>query len=234
LWCHTRNNQEADIMKTALPKGSHRARIVRFADGDTFVALIKLAWGVWVERYVRIEKLESWELHGPDEANAINAARTLTTRFAWQEVILSCSNRRLDRYGRVVASVATQTGDLASQIIEMRLGWPYDQKKRATLPQEPRSPTPAIADTLKIATVAAAATGTGCEAARDASTLVVLTHSGTNPLAVAPHQAATLPSHTILWTLAGVAACALVAGIIWLVHNRGKLVGIAAQVATKL
>lgn len=221
-------------MQSRLPKGSHIARIVRFADGDTFVALIKLAWGVWVERYVRIEKLESWELHGPDEARALDAARRLTARYAWAEVVLSCSNRRLDRYGRVVATVATETGDLCTQIIESKLGWPYAAKQRATMPAEAPVSSSAIADTITVAALAATATGTGCYTARDASTLVILQHSGTNSLAVAPHQAAQLPAHTALVVMLVLTGLAAAAGLTWLIHNRGKLVGIAANIATKL
>jgi hypothetical protein len=101
---------------------------------------------------------------------------------------------------------------------------------------------------MRIITIIAAITlytATGCYISRDASTLVVQngsTHSGTNNAAAglaqtataSPHQSATTATHYILWTLAGVALCCIVAGIVWLVHNRGKLLGLAAQAATKV
>ncbi len=76
----------------------------------------------------------------------------------------------------------------------------------------------------------------GCYIARDASTLVVVnaakgngsTNSATaSPISVvaSPHQSATLPTHVVLWTLAGVAVVALVAGVLWVIHNRAYLLG---------
>jgi hypothetical protein len=93
--------------------------------------------------------------------------------------------------------------------------------------------------------IAAAAIGTGCYTSRDASTLVVMTGSPgrgatnataslTQSIVASPRQTATTAEHWVLWTLAGVALVALVAAGIWLVHNRAKLLGLAAGVASKL
>lgn len=50
------------------PPNTHRARIMRVADGDTVLVLIEGLWGTWSEKYVRLAGIESYELDGPDAA----------------------------------------------------------------------------------------------------------------------------------------------------------------------
>lgn len=82
----------------------------------------------------------------------------------------------------------------------------------------------------------------GCYTSRDASTLVVQNGgrapAGSNycpavaqTVTASPHQSATTATHFVLYTLCGVALVGLVAAVVWLIHNRGKLLGIATTAA---
>ena len=84
------------------------------------------------------------------------------------------------------------------------------------------------------ATAAVTLSATGCTTTGPGGVLIV--SNGTNTLAVtaSTHSAMTLPTHAAAYVLGTLVAAALVAALIWLVHNRGKLAALAASAATKV
>lgn len=112
-------------MRTFAGKGALQGQLRRFADGDTVFCLIELLWGVWTEKYVRLPGVESWELDGPDRAKAVHARDQLNQLYAGVSCQIIPAKWGLDPYGRVIAQVIIEHGNLGDQIIELGLGWPY-------------------------------------------------------------------------------------------------------------
>lgn len=123
-------------MKIKARETALQGYIVRFADADTVIVLIKLAWGVWLEKHVRLTGIESWELDSSDYQLARDAVARLNTIFEMTPCILTPSNSSLDKYGRIRARVDSSHGDLADFIVRSGYGWYVDRKNRATLPQD--------------------------------------------------------------------------------------------------
>lgn len=98
-------------------------RIVRWADGDTAIVLLRLGWGVWVEKYLRIEGIDSWELDGHDAARAQEVRATLDTLYGWRECKALLSLDGLDCYGRWVGTLYIDGKDIRDEITERGLAW---------------------------------------------------------------------------------------------------------------
>lgn len=207
-------------MRTHLPRGTHEARIMRFADGDTVVCLVRCDFGVWVEKYVRLEGIESWELGGADDAKAVAAREELNRLLRGVDCLVHRSQRGHDLYGRIRGRITVGEADLAGEIVRLKLGWYATRAESAA--------THAAGVGLAAAACLAAAS---CTVARDASTLVMLQGSSTNAVVVTARQSAELPTHPWAMAVLIVAGIAAVVGLIWLVHNRGKLVGLATKIA---
>src|SRR5258706_463825 len=109
------------IMRAHLGKDRFPARIVRFADADTVIILIELGWGSWVEKYVRLVNLDSWELDSADKAKARAARDQLDEQFGWTPCTFVPSTKGFDRWGRVRGSVLTTEGDLAKWVVDHRV-----------------------------------------------------------------------------------------------------------------
>lgn len=210
-------------MKIQRPRGTHDTRILRFADGDTVVCLIRLEMGVWVEKYVRLEGLESWELGGPDDAKAVAAREALDREYKGRDVLLHRTRRGHDRYGRVRGRITVGEKDLALEIIRLNFGWACSASDSA-----------AAHRARSVAGVLALAVTGGCTMAREGSTLIYMPDAPHNKVAPVIRQAATIPTHTFGWVLLFLGVGGVVAGVLWLVHNRAKLVGMLATMAAKV
>jgi len=220
-------------MLTHRPPHTHSARILRFADADTVVLLIEGLFGTWTTHYVRLEGIESFELDGPDAAKAKAFRQELNRLLQGRDVLVHLTSHGHDKYARLRGRVTVGDSDLAEEIVKRGFAWHCTAKQSAALHAATRTAAPLAAVVI-----------TGCNIAKDAGTLIVMngarSGTGTNGLGRADQHidaavkaTNTTPTHAVLWVLGGVALIALVAGIIWLVHNRGKLAGLAASLATK-
>jgi hypothetical protein len=124
-------------MRAHLGKDRFPARIVRFADGDTVIVLIELGWGSWVEKYVRLVNLDSWELDSSDIDKARECRLRLDDRWGWQPAVFVPSTKGFDRWGRVRGSVLIEGGDLAAWIVSHGYGWWHGDAPCTHWPGEP-------------------------------------------------------------------------------------------------
>ena len=222
------------MAKFLRPPNTYGARILRFADGDTVLLLIRVRFGLWAEKYVRLVGIESYELDGPDKARAVAIRNELDRLLEGRGCLVHLRSEALDRYGRLCGSITVGETDLAAELVAKRFAW-FCSKKQSIAEHAAKVVVPA----------AVGAVAVGCYTSRDASTLIVQSgsggRSGTNSAAAvrqsieaAQHASSQLPSHIGLWILAGLAAVALVAAVIWVIHNRATLIGKLAVLGAKL
>lgn len=221
-------------MRTHTPPHTHQARILRFADADTVVVLIEGMWGIWSERYLRLLNIEAHELDGPQAETAKAHRDELNRLLGNRTCLVHLTSHGHDKYGRLRGQITIGESDLATTLVAKGFAW-------HCTPRDSAASHARTAAALAIAGASAA----GCYYARDAAQVIVVnqrpqdghtnsTAPGTITVSASPRQSATPPSHIVWWTLGGLALAALIAAIIWLVHNRGKLAGMVATIATKL
>ena len=210
-------------MQLVRPPNTHTARILRFADGDTVVLLVKATFGIHVEKYVRLEGIESFELNGPDRARAESARATLDTAFADRICLLHVRSHRHDKYARLIGSVTVGETDLATEIVKLGHAWHCTAKQSAAQHAAKLAPV-----------VAALAATVGCVQCREGATLVYAPYATNVTVDVASQWAQTVSQHPYRAVLIGLVVIAVVAAIVWVIHHRayliGKLAGLAAAV----
>jgi endonuclease YncB( thermonuclease family) len=130
-------------VKISLQQGAYDGHIVRAADGDTLIVLIKIGWGVYVEKHCRILGIDSWELAGPHEAKARQVQQRINSMWQMKPCRVFLSNRGLDKYGRFRARVAVDGRDVAKILVDLGLAW-YRKGKIAeeTMPGTPLEASP--------------------------------------------------------------------------------------------
>lgn len=150
-------------VKTPTTPATYPAHIVHFPDGDTVVMLIELGFGVKIEKPVRLQGIDSWEVSGPDEALALNARRILNDTFRGNAVTLVATSRGLDRYGRIRGDVRLNGKMLTEYIVANNFGWPANRRRPAsanvppsrrvevTYPANPPEPTEPAKTSLHVA-----------------------------------------------------------------------------------
>ena len=115
-------------------EGPVRAQVVRVIDGDTFDASARIWLGQAVEIRVRIMGIDAPELHARCDAErerAEAAREYLARRIEGGEVKLT--SVRYDKYaGRVDASVADKSGDVARAMLKAHMARPYEGGRRAS------------------------------------------------------------------------------------------------------
>ena len=129
-------------MKIHRGKEGMNARIIRFADGDTCIVMVCVGFGIWVEKYLRLEGIESWELNSSEDARALTTAQTLSNLYQWTPCIVFASPRGRDMYGRLRGRITTEDGDLAARIVDMKLAWFVNSKNHGADPQKSHEVTP--------------------------------------------------------------------------------------------
>src|SRR5580700_513557 len=130
-------------MKKSPQPGTHVARIMRFADADTAVVLIKGDFGVWVERYLRLKGIESYELDGPDRAKAQGIRTLLNEALGGRDCLVHLTSHGHDRYGRLRGQITVGEHDLAESLIERGHAWPCTAEESANMHagRQPHAPT---------------------------------------------------------------------------------------------
>jgi endonuclease YncB( thermonuclease family) len=118
-------------MQIDRPKGTHRARIVRFADADTAVLLIEGQWGIWVEKYVRLIGIESFELDGAHAETARGIRQLLNRDLAGDDCLIHLTSRGHDRYGRLRGRITLGDSDLAEWLCKKGYAWPCTAEESA-------------------------------------------------------------------------------------------------------
>ena len=115
-------------------EGPVRAQVVRVIDGDTFDASARIWLGQAIDIRVRILGIDAPELHArcDSERERAEAARDfLARRIEGGEVKLT--SVRYDKYGgRVDASVADASGDIARAMLKARMAQPYEGGRRTS------------------------------------------------------------------------------------------------------
>ena len=112
------------------PPNTHRARIMRVADGDTVLVLIEGLWGTWSEKYVRLAGIESYELDGPDAAKVKAVKVELNSLLEGRNVLVHLQGNGTDRYGRLRGRITVGDSDLATLLVEKGFAW-YCTKKES-------------------------------------------------------------------------------------------------------
>lgn len=102
----------------------HIFTIERFRDGDTVNGFLRCrCCGSISYCALRILKIESWEIKGPQKNKALQTAEALTTRFRGMSGPLLQRSIRYDRYGRVLADVIINGSALSLQLVELGYSW---------------------------------------------------------------------------------------------------------------
>lgn len=181
-------------LKVTLEKNSFEGWIVRAADGDTVIVLLKVRWGIWVERHCRILGIDSWELGGPHDDLAHKARLAIDHRFKMTPCIIQVSARGLDKYGRIRARIAVDGLDLATELCKMGVAWLREGKNAlptmpgaSIRPATPSGLLPAVVGLILFALV-------GCHAPAwqgDGSVFVASSSTATN--AVTPPVTINMP-----------------------------------------
>ena len=113
----------ASTMLTSQPPGTHTARILRFADADTVVVLVKLNLGVHVEKYLRLSGIESHELNGPQRGQALLIRDELNKALGGRDCLVHLLSNGHDRYGRQRGRVTVGELDLAAWLVSKGWAW---------------------------------------------------------------------------------------------------------------
>lgn len=103
--------------------------ITRPIDGDTVEVLLPLAWGVWVEKSVRIAGIESWELDSDHRADARRVRATMETFLRMVPAVLVPVRSGTEAHGRIVATLTVGGRDLATILCQKGLAWPTTRPK---------------------------------------------------------------------------------------------------------
>ena len=208
-------------MKVLYPPNTHNARILRFADGDTVVLLIQGLFGVWTTHTLRLLGIESYELDGPDRAKAQGIRDTLNEQLGNRGCLVHLRSHALDRYGRLRGRVTVGESDLATVLCEKGFAWAATREESIAKHMARR-----------VAGVVALTATAGCTVIRDGSSYVMI--SGTNSVTgdISQKGQATLPTHPVAVAVVLIGVLAGLAALGWLIHNRGKLLGLAAKITT--
>jgi endonuclease YncB( thermonuclease family) len=95
-----------------------------FCDGDTVVGYLTCGCcGAVRKERLRLPAIESWEIHSPEKARALEAARTGTDLFRGRSGVLTSRSLRRDKYGRIISDVIVAERSLAIQLVERKLAW---------------------------------------------------------------------------------------------------------------
>lgn len=112
------------VMATVQPSAhTHQGRILRWADGDTVIVLVRGTFGCWAETYLRLEGIESWELTGPHREKAVLARNALNEQTGGRDCLIHLRSHKHDRFGRLVGSITVGEQDMAKWIVEHGLAW---------------------------------------------------------------------------------------------------------------
>ncbi len=115
--------------------GPYQAKVIEVIDGDTFRASVKVWLGQDIEMLVRVDGIDTPELHGKcrqEKDMAFQAKEQLQDLIGTKEI--SLHDIRYGKYaGRVVARVTTDNDrDISRFLLAKNIARPYQGKKRAS------------------------------------------------------------------------------------------------------
>jgi endonuclease YncB( thermonuclease family) len=91
--------------------------------------LVELGWGVWLEKPVRLMRIDSWELSEDSRQLAMRAAARVTECFGMTKITIDPKQGGPDLHGRIRAEVTTTTGNLSDWLVASGLAWYRKPKK---------------------------------------------------------------------------------------------------------
>lgn len=98
--------------------------ITRFRDGDTVEGFSECSGcGSCRKEVVRLSKIESWELQGPEAAKASECAQRLTDKFRGVRGIIKSGRATRDKYGRRIADILIGDIMLSDWLVSNGLAW---------------------------------------------------------------------------------------------------------------
>lgn len=111
-------------MKVVRAHNSYDAIILSFADGDT-VRILKQCneCRVWIECYVRLYQLESYERDGPDKAKAMEISERLTKQYKNTSCVLIAKKTHPDKYGRIIGELFIGNNNLSTILVNNKDAW---------------------------------------------------------------------------------------------------------------
>ena len=104
------------------PAYVYRATVTYFVDGDTIDVLIDVGFGVYVTKRLRFLLIDTWEKRGEEKEKGLIAKARLEELISTAEkVYIQTIMDAEGKYGRVLAWVWTETGDLLLNVNEIML-----------------------------------------------------------------------------------------------------------------
>lgn len=98
--------------------------IKRFRDGDTFTGYVQCNHCLGVQQTtIRLKRIDSYELGTSDDSMAKDFAEQLTTIWSGKTGYIATSINTVDKYGRTLADVITDEGDLSDWLVQKHFAW---------------------------------------------------------------------------------------------------------------
>lgn len=108
-------------MRTKQPR---RAHIIRACDGDTLVALVQCPeCHIFHERRLRLARIDSHELSGPERALAMRTRDAVTLLLHNKEATVHIVKSSPDLYGRDIAEVFVDALNVSDSLVERGHAW---------------------------------------------------------------------------------------------------------------
>jgi endonuclease YncB( thermonuclease family) len=113
------------------------ARVLAVYDGDTITVVFKFA-GEFQKFKVRLDGIDTAELHGELSALAIKARDRLAEFIANSNQIVWLDCKGLDKYGRLLANVwdANKTMCFSTQLLDEHLAYEYHGKTKPSTAEQ--------------------------------------------------------------------------------------------------
>ena len=104
------------------PAYVYRATVTYIVDGDTIDVLIDVGFGIYVTKRLRFLLVDTWEKRGDEKEQGIIAKERLEELISTAEkVYIQTIMDAEGKYGRVLAWVWTESGDLLLNVNEILL-----------------------------------------------------------------------------------------------------------------
>lgn len=91
----------------------YKAIVIKVVDGDTFDVNIDLGFNIMVKKRLRLLDCDAPEHHGPHGERAKELTALLQHELEGREVVVRTRKDRTGKYGRVLAYVVAQKGDVS-------------------------------------------------------------------------------------------------------------------------
>jgi micrococcal nuclease len=95
----------------------YKATVIRWVDGDTLLCLIDLGFYTHKEERLRLARIDTPDLRGPEKERGKEVKRIVTERYPVGTVLLVESKKR-DNYGRFIAELWHQDESINQWLLD--------------------------------------------------------------------------------------------------------------------